>query len=225
MVALWGVVAAQSARADLIVGNLDQAPAGADTIVPYVPSFGQPGFTAAQEFNTGPVTGFLGPIFANIGNYYSGTNGDFQLTATLLADSSGTPSGIPLLTFTFNAASIPTSGFANVEFDPVGSLSLAASTNYWFVLSGSSPSDGTGSVDWNFTDSTTTSGPGSLPLSNVSYDGGMTWSGAFPGEPYLIQVNLVPEPSSLVVGGVGFAAVLGLARWSRSRERNAGRAL
>jgi len=231
MVALWGAVAAQSARAgSVVVGNLGQAPSvsSPDQVVPYDPSIGQFGFTAAQEFATGPAATSLDRIFANIGDYYSGTNGDFQLKATLLADSSGTPSGSPLVLFTFNVAAIPTSGFANVEFDPVGTFNLAASTNYWFVLSGSSPSDGSGSVGWNYTNSTTTIGPGSLPQYNNSYDGGMTWNGPFPGQPYLIQVNGslgVPEPATWVLGTIVFPASLGFARWSRTRRRTASPAL
>jgi len=223
MVALWGVVAAQSARAGtLVVTNLGDSPSATpDTIVPYDPAIGQFGFTAAQEFNTGSVATSLDNILVNIGNYYSGTNGDFQLTASLLADSGGTPTGSPLVSFTFNVAAIPTSGFANVEFDPVGSFNLTANTNYWFVLSGSSPSDGTGSVDWNYTDSTNAAGPGSLPQFNNSYDGAMTWNGPFPGQPYLIGVN-APEPASWALGTIGFGAVLGCACWSRRRHRDAG---
>jgi len=227
MVVLWGVVASHSARAgSLVVGNLGQKPFGADTIMPYDPGIGQFGFTAAQEFNTGSAATSLDRIFANIGNYVAGTNGDFQLTATLLADSGGTPSGSTLVSFMFNVGSIPTSGFANVEFDPVHTFNLAASTNYWFVLTGSSPSDGSGSVDWNWTTSTITYGPGSLPHFSNSYDGGTTWNGTFSGSPYLIQVNSpVPEPAGWVLGGMGFAAVLGLARWSGSRRRGAAPAL
>ena len=81
-------------------------------------------------------------------------------------------------------------------------------------------------MNWNFTDSTTTIGPGSLPQFNNSFDGGMTWNGPFSGQPYLIQVNgIVPEPASWVLGSMGFAAVLGLARWSCLRRRDAGPAL
>jgi hypothetical protein len=217
MVALWGVVAFQSARAgSLVVSNLDQTPDGADFIMPYDPAIAQPGFTAAQEFTTGGTATSLDRILVNIGNYYSGTNGDFQLSATLQMDSSGTP-GSQLDTFTFNVAAIPTSGFANIEFDPVTPFTLAANTNYWFVLSGSSPSDGTGGVNWNWTDSTTTTGPGSLPQYNNSYDAGNTWNGPFSGSPYLMGVN-VPEPAGWVLGSIGFAAVLGLARRFRARE-------
>jgi hypothetical protein len=223
MLVLSGVVALQSARADtIVVGNLDQTPQDSDLIVPYDPSIAFSGLTRAQEFNTATVAMPLERIFANIGNLDTGTNGDFQLTATLLADSSGTPTGSPLVTFTFNASSIPTSGFANVEFDPVGTFNLAANTNYWFVLSGSS-SDFSGSASWNYTDSTTTTGPGSLPNFNYSVDGGTTWNGPFSGSPYLIEVDgAVPEPTGWVLASIGFAAVLGLARRSHARHRAAG---
>jgi hypothetical protein len=223
VVFLGGVGSHGALAGSLVVGNLDQPPGGADSIVPYDPSIGQFGFTAAQEFNTGPTATSLDRIFANLGNYDSGTNGDFQLTATLLADNSGTPSGSPLVSFSFNVSSIPTSGFANVEFDPVGSFTLASNTNYWFVLNGSSPTDGTGSVNWNWTNSTTTYGPGSLQNFNNSYDGGTTWNGPFSGSPYLIQVNgqAVPEPAGWTLATIGFGAVLGLARASRPRRRAA----
>jgi hypothetical protein len=219
LVVLCGVVGPQRALAgSLVVGNLDQ-PAGpppADFIMPYDPAIAQFGFTAAQEFNTGAAATSLDHIFANIGNYYSGTNADFQLSATLMSDSSGTPSGT-LVTFSFNVAAIPTSGFADVQFTPTSSFNLAANTNYWFVLSGSSPTDGSGGVNWNYTNSTNTYGPGSLPLFNNSYDGGTTWNGPFSGSPYLMQVNgqAVPEPASWALGSIGFAAVLGLSRWRR----------
>ncbi len=220
MVVMFEVVSHQSALGgSLVVGNLNQgaAPPPYDFIMPYDPSIAQPGFTAAQEFNTGSAATSLDRIFANIGNYYSGTNGDFQLSATLMGDSSGTPSGT-LVTFSFNVAAIPTSGYANVEFDPTSSFNLAANTNYWFVLSGSSPSDGTGGVNWVYTNSTNTYGPGSLPNFNNSYDGGMTWNGPFGGgQPYLIQVNglyAVPEPSTGFLASIGLGAV-GLLRLRR----------
>ena len=210
------VAAALPARASsIVVGNLDTGSAGADTITPYDPSIGQFGLIAAQEFNTGLLATSLDRVFAQIGNYYSGTNGDFQLTASLEADSSGMPSGTPLVSFSFNAASIPTSGFANVEFDPIGSFNLTSNTNYWFVLSGTSPTDGSGGVDWSYTNSSYSYGPGSLVAYNTSYDGGMTWSGPSTGTPYLIQINglfAVPEPASPVLLGIGFVAVAGLAR-------------
>jgi hypothetical protein len=220
----WAVAADRRAQAgSLVVSNIDQPPAAADTITPYDPTIGQFGFAAAQEFNTGSLATSLDRVFASIGNYNAGT--DFQLTATLEADSSGMPSGTPLVTFTFNVAAIPTSGFANVEFDPLTPFSLAAGTNYWFVLNGTS-TDGSGGVDWQWTNSTISVGPGSLTQFNNSYDGGTTWNGPFSGSPYLMQVNglfPVPEPTAWVLLSIGFAGVAGLSqRWRSRRSRNAG---
>jgi hypothetical protein len=222
MCVVWAMVASETVHAgSVVVSNIGQSAAGADTIVPYDPGIGQFGFTAAQEINTGSLAGTtaIGSVIASVGNYFAGTNSDFQLTAMLEADSGGMPSGPALVNFSFVAGSIPTSGFANVQFNPIGSFVLASNTNYWFVLNGSSPSDGTGSVDWQFTNSTTTVGPGSLPQFNNSFDGGTTWNGPFGGQPYLIQVNGVPEPAGWVLASIGFAAVLGVSRLRLSRRR------
>ncbi len=135
IVALCAIAASHAAHAGtLVVTNLDQPVAFADQIVPNDPAIGQFGFEPAQQFNTGPTATSLDRIFVNIGDYTAGT-GSFQLAATLQADSSGIP-GAVLDTFTFSVASIPTSGFTNVEFNPVSPFTLAANTNYWFVLAG-----------------------------------------------------------------------------------------
>jgi hypothetical protein len=55
------------------------------------------------------------------------------------------------------------------------------------------------------------------------------WNGPFPGvgqdnQPYMLQVNglaAVPEPASWVLGCMGFTALLGVSRWSRTRRRAA----
>ncbi len=135
IVALCTGAASRAARAGtLVVTNLNEKVAFADPIVPNDPAIGQFGFEPGQQFNTGPTATSLDRIFVNIGDYTAGTGG-FQLAATLQADSGGVP-GAVLDTFTFNVATIPTSGFANVEFNPVSPFTLAANTNYWFVLAG-----------------------------------------------------------------------------------------
>jgi hypothetical protein len=71
-------------------------------------------------------------------------------------------------------------------------------------------------VSWQCTDSTTTSGPGSL--ANYALFDGEAWTeGA--GSPFLIEVEGVPEPGSLILGGIGFSAVFLAARRRRTKPR------
>jgi hypothetical protein len=195
----------------LVVGNLDQpaAPSSPDTL--------DDTFSLAEEFTTGSSGTTLDHIFASLGRLDTGNAGDFTLTAQLVADSGDTPTGALLTGFTFAMASIPGTGFATVAFDPTSSVTLAANTSYWFVLSGTS-SDGSGSVAWQWTDSLTSSGPGSLPNFATNSTISPGWS-VSPNQPYLIQVNAsVPEPASWVLAGLGFAG-LSLARARRAARR------
>jgi hypothetical protein len=170
----------------------------------------------AQEFTTGGSFTLLN-VFADLGNLNTGNNGDFTVTAQLIsvASAGDTPDqGTVVANFANNTVSIPTSSFSNVEFDPTSStVSLNASSFYWFVLSGSS-GDGSGSVQWQFTDSSALTGSGSLPnfasITTVAPPFGWILGNGL--SPFLIEVNgvggAVPEPSSLVMGCVGLAAVL-----------------
>jgi hypothetical protein len=214
----------------IIVGNLDRPPDTTDSpllIVPYIASFGAPGLTAAQQFTTGPTGVELDRVFASLGNLDTGTNGSFTLTASLYSDNSNAIPGSVLATFTYNQSTIPTSGFAKVEFD-TSPIDLAASTNYWFVLqanySNPKPTDDFGSVTWRYTlaSGSDVYGPGLLPQTNQTFNN--TWTIADnipnPNEPFLIQVGgpaSVPEPSSLLLGCLGLGAIA-VCRASRSRR-------
>ena len=149
-----------SARASqVIVGNLSATP---DPVAS--PSVIDPFDFWAQEFTSG-VAATLQNIDASLGNFSAGNNGDFVLTAPLfqVPGPTNTPDqGTLIATLTQNGV-IPTSGYANVEFDASSSVALSPNLSYWFVLSATS-SDKSGQVDWQFTDGDTTSviGPGSL---------------------------------------------------------------
>jgi hypothetical protein len=212
-----------SARASqVIVGNLSATP---DPVAS--PSVIDPGDFWAQEFTSG-VPATLQSIEASLGNFSAGNNGDFVLTAQLFQVSTlmSTPDqGTQIATLTQNGA-IPTTGngYANVEFDASPSVALSPNLFYWLVFTASS-SDNTGQVDWQFTDSTSVIGPGSLSNAAVMSPGiPPPWT-VFQGAPFLMQVNgtiaVVPEPSSLMLGCAGFSAVL-LAAF-RSRARGASR--
>jgi hypothetical protein len=114
---------------------------------------------------------------------------------------------------------IPTGSgnFANVEFDPTTTTNLDKNLFYWLVLSGQS-SDGSGAVQWQFTDSTTVHGPGTLPDFAFSNDGGMTWTPGPGGgqSPFLVEVDgtAVPEPSSLILWCMSLPAAMFARRWA-----------
>jgi hypothetical protein len=223
-----------TARAgDLVVGNLDQPVADSIQILPYFSSLGGafPGEKAAQQFETGPSqTTSLDHIFVSLGNLDLGTNGSFAITAELVADNSNLPTGSVLTTFTYNAATIPTSGFSVVTFDPTSAVTLQAATKYWFVIGGAysnSADADLGSVSLQYTFSTTSHGPGGFGFYNDSNDGGSTWNldpsnGQGVNEPFLMQVNSasVPEPGSWVLGGIGLSCTLLFARVFGSRRVN-----
>lgn len=209
--------------ADLIVSNLTEPHSSFDTLRAYVPP-NTSGWDSAQGFTTGTSSYLLDTISANLGDFDPGPNDDYTFSADLYAaNSDGTPG--TFLT-SFNHAAVPASGFADVVFNPITQVLLSAGTTYLFVLKSSS-ADGKGGVAWSYADTFNSSGPGTLPYFNTSYDGGATWNGPFApptgGAPYLIQVNgtpPVPEPGSWLLSAIGFGAALKAAR--RFRPRRAG---
>ena len=78
--------------------------------------------TAAQQLTTGPNPTSIDRIFASLGDLDSGSNGSFALTAQLFADdpSHKIPDAL-LTTFTYNAGSIPTSGWRTSSSIPARS--------------------------------------------------------------------------------------------------------
>jgi hypothetical protein len=181
----------------------------------FSPSQIDPSDSWAQEFTTGGYF-TLQSVFANLGELNAGTNGDFILTAQLysVTNAGDNPSLGTLLASFSQVSPIPTAPnvYSNVEFDPKSAVSLNPSSFYWFVLSGSS-SDGTGSVQWQFTDSSVTTGPGTLSA-YAAFANGFGWtvtpSVPPPFSPFLIEVDgvAVPEPSSLVLSCLGLGALL-----------------
>jgi hypothetical protein len=172
----------------------------------------------AQQFTTssGPVQ--LVSVIASLGQLDPGSGG-FSLVAQLVADNNNTPTGSVLTTFTYDPTKIPTSGYANVEFDPTSSVNLQSNTSYWFELQGRS-SDGSGLVYWQYTLSVDHYGPGSLPNGAMFFTDppGQSWQ-VFANEPSLIQVNVVPEPSSVVLGCIALGLVMAVSPWTKNRRR------
>ena len=221
-----------TARADqVLVSNL--LPDGVVSSNPFSPIVVDAASTWAQEFTSG-VSVNLSSIQASLGLLNPGNNGDFSLTASLyqVSNVGDAPNLGTLLGTLSQVGPISTTGFSNVEFDPSGTVALDASRFYWFVLSGSS-GDGSGGVSWQFSEQANpVAGLGTLP--NYGFETvpppsppSLPWS-IFPPTtdpatfPFLIQVNgaggSVPEPSSMILGCIGFSAVLLARRWMSSRR-------
>jgi hypothetical protein len=202
-------------RGGTIVSNLAEPPGAVSPVVVTNDTFW------AQQFTSG-VPSVLTEIITQLGNFDSGNSGDFALAAALYSTpSAGTlPDGSNLVTtFTFDQNSIPVTGFANVAFSPVGSVGLDPSLYYWFVLTGSS-SDDTGGVDWQFTESSSSTGPGSL-TGVGRFDTPGPW-GLNDSGPFLIEVQgllPVPEPASWVLGLAGLTVASVGTALSRMRRR------
>jgi hypothetical protein len=113
----------------------------------------------------------------------------------------------------FSTGSLPNfgaSGNSPVTVTATASDALLAGNTYWVVVT----TDPTNTVEWNF-NSTGVSGTIAQSL-----DGGSTWNapptnhtlGAFSVQATPEQGGAVPEPTTLVLFGVGLAALIGLRR-------------
>jgi hypothetical protein len=175
----------------VIVSNLTDPVNGTGTIY----SSGPPQWYA-QEFLTGSSSVVLSSIIVPLGD----ASGSFTAGAELVNNSSGLPGSTVLTGFT--VPTIPTGSPTDLTFMPMTSVTLAANTDYWFVLAATGSG---GDYQWQYTNTLSTSFP------NYAVNSGMgtTWAIGTPPGPFLLEAtaasaSAVPEPSSLVLVTCGF---------------------
>jgi hypothetical protein len=198
------LAAAGPSDARVIVTNLSDPVTGSGTI------YGSgPPQEYAQEFTTGSKRVELGAVTAALGD----ASGSFTASAELVSNHDGLPGSVVLTRFT--VPSIGTS-FKDLTFDPKSTVTLAADTNYWFVLAAT----GTGSYRWDYTSTL----KADLPNYAYSNNSGASWKIGSPAGPFLIRVDstastgaaaAVPELSTWTMLALGFVA-LGFASYRRA---------
>jgi hypothetical protein len=182
------------AHAGAIYDNLSATSSYYDPVANYDPSNNDAGFgPLADSFTNGSTATLIDVKFLLSGDPTSGSS----TSVDLLSDSSTSPGSVLAHLGTISDSSLSSSpGVIDVSgFAPVV---LSANTRYWIQLS--SPDT---SAVWYY--SYDTSGPG---VAGEYFYGGL---GVFPNSdgPFQMQVNVVPEPSSVTLGlfGIGTFAV------------------
>ena len=179
----------QSARADLILGNLS------DTTLDTGQSFVLlPGSAISVGLKTSPQISITSvEFYLKALNQQSG----FNATLKLRADDANNP-GTTLSEF--NPVSIPESNYAKLSFTPIAATQLNANTTYWFTLESNLPSGNAlniGARDPAIDPAATSF----ASFSGTRFGPSNDQSSVFPFAPSF-QVNgitAVPEPSSLAL--------------------------
>lgn len=165
----------------------------------------------AAGFGSGTTGGQLSSVTLSIAQVLSST-AEVDLYADDGLDEPGTK--IAALTLSGSLSST----LANTTFT-ASNVTLAANTNYWVVLTAL-----TGQINWSWNLSNTGTGTGYQGTWGESADSGADWFtyDAYPTEMNVVLASAatVPEPSTLVLWGLG---TVGVVVAGRTRTRAAGR--
>jgi len=125
----------------------------------------------------------------------------------LYSDNGGVPG---TLIAALAAIGTPNFSLQNIDFAGGGNA-LAANSTYWIVLRALS-----GEVSWGFAADNLGSGIGFTDVWAETADSGATWAAHANDQPDQAEVTAdlvgVPEPSTLLMTGVGFLALAGVVR-------------
>lgn len=179
----------------------------------------------AQSFITGNAAINLNSvsIIAGTGGNFGTPSGDFVFS--LFSDNNGMPSSSlgQLNGPNPSNGGPPPGGPINIFNYTASGITLSPFTTYWLVASSTSFAGGNAFYVWAYpstTNYTSTDGWSINPAASIglSTDGGATWSIAG-GRNYYFEVNAsVPEPATIMLSGLGLAAIVLSARRVRARH-------
>lgn len=203
LVCLSVIGPAAVSHADIVYGNLGAS--GTNAITPEV--FSKVEITntrwLAQGFTVGGTNTELSSV--TLGLY--DTNNTLARVQLFASGSGSVPSGSPLATLTQTVSST-TPALMTFSFSP--SLSLTSGSSYWVVVS---TTETTGTFDWAFNSGNdlptaqNLSGYSALsPATLFSDSAGVGWGFSDFARPASISITAVPEPSSIVLAGLGVLA-------------------
>jgi hypothetical protein len=209
-------LAGPAARAELIVGNLAQ-PSPGRVILGEAAIW----IAARVDFDASFPSRTLTSATLRLG---AEDRDSLWAGVELFDDAGGRPGGAVA---DLGVRLVTGSDQADYTFTPLAPTILDPGGSYWLVLRAASPVVLPFGLAWRTTDAATTD-PGSLPGASIpggvfySVDAGATWQTlGGPATRFQFQLNggpaAVPEPSTLILAGIGGLGVLGRARRRRRR--------
>jgi hypothetical protein len=200
------VASAATAQAGVVFGNLGASGTAAigSTNTDYGPADAEE-LSLAQGFTVGSSSTDLDVQSVTVG-LFATSSGSSPLTVAIYSDNAGVP-GSPL--FTSGTVNVGNTG---VYTFPFTSASLNTSTSYWIVPQGS--------ASWYLnSDDTSPTGQNASGYSWISTkrnSPSLGWTTPSPNLPsYSVSITAVPEPSTLVLAGLGVAAGVAVVRRRR----------
>jgi hypothetical protein len=165
--------------------------------------------------------------------FTTGTNASFlDLTGVKLSLQTSSSSSIPVVSiFSNGGGNVPGSLLATLsgpasitnnvspqDFLFTGNLSLSPSTNYWVVLSASDPSS---SYQWEFAGAAPDqqNGSGYAAIGGKRKIGAGSWTNNITASAGMVEIQAVPEPSTLILAGIGMAGAVAVDSKRRQRRR------
>lgn len=202
-------LSATSARAGVVLSNDFEDPAGFTLNISNTNSF-------ATGFTTGANASFLDLTGVKLSLKTSSTSSApvisiFSNTVTGVGDVPGT------LLATLTGPTI-TNTLAAQDFLFTGNLSLSPNTNYWVVLSASDP---TSRYQWEFANSAPAeqNSSGYAAIAGRRKINAGAWTNNTTASLGMVEIQAVPEPSTLILAGIGMAGAVAVDSKRRQRRR------